>query len=326
MVSATNAFGKGVLGITETDRSFSAARLFFAYGLGNALYMPFAVGATSILDPDRPTARHVLDVVARHRPTLFYWVPTGFAMLLAEPPPVSGDYDFSSVRLATSAGEALPPALYHRFKARFGVEILDGIGATESMHTFISNRPGRVRPGSSGEIVPGYEARLLGDDEDEGTAVATGDIGNLLVKGDSICVGYWNQPEKTRTTLAGGWLRTGDKFHQDADGYFWHHGRVDDMLKVGGLWVSPVEVEQTLAEHPAVKECAVIGREDADQLVKPCAFVVPADDSPSSLALAEELKQFVRDRIADYKRPRWIEFVDELPRTATGKIQRFKLR
>lgn len=323
MVLATDAFGKGVLGIKETDRSFSAARLFFAYGLGNALYMPFAVGATSILDPDRPTARHVLDVMARHRPTLFYWVPTGFAMLLAEPPSATDDRDFSSVRLATSAGEALPPAIYERFKARFGIEILDGIGATESMHTFISNRPGRVRPGSSGEIVPGYEARIL---DSNGNQVRPGEIGTLFVKGDTICVGYWNQPEKTRATLENGWLRTGDTFHQDADGYFWHHGRVDDMLKVGGLWVSPVEVEQALSEHPAVKECAVIGRADADGLVKPCAFVVATSDSTPGPGLAEALTQFVRERIADYKRPRWVEFVTELPRTATGKIQRFKLR
>jgi benzoate-CoA ligase len=233
------------------------------------------------------------------------------------------DFDLSSVRLAVSAGEALPAALYERFKQRFGIDILDGIGSTETLQMFISNRPDAIRPGSSGLLVPGYGARLL---DEEGCAVLPGDIGNLWIRGDSICAGYWNQHEKTKNTIEGHWIRTGDKFTQDVDGFYWYAGRSDDMLKVGGLWVSPVEVENALVAHPAVLECGVVGHEDHDGLVKPMAFVVLRDAAASSPELATELQQFVRARIAEYKRPRWIEFVAELPKTATGKIQRFRLR
>jgi len=226
-------FGTGVLGIRETDRCFSVPKLFFAYGLGNAGYFPLAVGATSILWPGRPTAADVFAVIARHRPTLFFFVPTGYSMMLA----CAGDFDLSSIRLASSAGEALPPALYTRFKERFGIDIIDGIGSTEILHTFISNRPGAIRPGSSGLLVDGYEAALL---DEEKRPVATGEIGDLFIRGDSICDGYWNQPEKTRQTIDGGWIRTGDRYTRDADGFYWYAGRGDDMLKVGGLWVSPV--------------------------------------------------------------------------------------
>jgi acyl-coenzyme A synthetase/AMP-(fatty) acid ligase len=244
-------------------------------------------------------------------------------MLLAHEADGARDFDLSSVRLAVSAGEALPPALFERFKHRFGIEILDGIGSTEVLHMFIANRAGRVRPGSSGEIVPGYEARLV---DEAGEPVASGEVGNLLIKGDSTCALYWNQHERTKATIEGHWIRTGDKYHQDADGYFWHAGRADDMLKVGGIWVSPVEVENALTAHPAVRECAVVGHLDPDRLVKPAAFVVLNPGADASPALASELQQFVRDRLADYKRPRWIHFVPELPKTATGKTQRFKLR
>ena len=255
-------------------------------------------------------------------------------MMLAHPSTGSGqargggtqvgpDFDLSSIRLAVSAGEALPPAIYERFKQRFGVDVIDGIGSTETLHMFISNRPGAIRLGSSGRIVDGYEARLLDDDR---RPIAEGEIGNLWVHGDSICAGYWNQHEKTKNTIEGHWIRTGDKYTQDADGYFWYAGRSDDMMKVGGLWVSPVEVENALMAHQAVLECGVVGREDRDALVKPMAFVVLRDAARATPELAEELQQFVRQRLAEYKRPRWVAFLPELPKTATGKIQRFRLR
>jgi len=319
MVVCAELFGKGVLGIRESDRCFSVAKLFFAYGLGNALYFPFAVGATTILWPGPPTPQNVYAVIEAHKPTLFYSVPTGYGMLLA----TTGSYDLSSIRLAVSAGEALPAALYDRFRQRFGVDIVDGIGSTETLHMFISNRPGAIRPGSSGLLVRGYDARLL---DEEGTAVLPGEIGNLWIRGDSVCAGYWNQHEKTKNTIEGHWIRTGDKFTQDADGFYWYAGRTDDMLKVGGLWVSPVELENALVAHAAVLECGVVGHEDHDGLVKPMAFVVLRDGVAGSPELATELQQFVREQLAEYKRPRWVEFLAELPKTATGKIQRFKLR
>ena len=244
MAVCAELFGRRVLGLRPEDRTFSVAKLFFAYGLGNALYMPFSVGATTILWPGAPAPQAIYEVIERHRPTLFYSVPTGYAMMLAQNPPADRrDYDLSSVRLAVSAGEALPPALYERFKQRFGVDILDGIGSTEVLHMFIANRPDAIRPGSSGLVVPGYDARLLGDDREP---VAPGEIGNLWIDGDSTCACYWNQHDKTRETIEGRWIRTGDKYTQDADDYFWYAGRADDMLKVGGLWVSPVEVENAL--------------------------------------------------------------------------------
>jgi benzoate-CoA ligase family protein len=319
MAVSAELSGKGVLGIGESDRCFSAPKLFFAYGLGNAGYFPLAVGATSILWPGRPAAADVYAMIERHRPTLLFFVPTGYGMMLA----CEGDFDLSSIRLASSAGEALPASLYSRFKERFGIDIIDGIGSTEATHTFISNRPGAIRPGSSGLLIDGYDAALLDEDR---RPVADGEIGSLFIRGDSICDGYWNQAEKTRETFQDGWMRTGDRYSRDADGFYWHAGRADDMLKVGGLWVSPIEVENVLLEHEAVRECAVVGREDADALVKPLAFVVLRAGTAASPALAAALRDFVRTRLAEYKRPRWVEFLDELPRTATGKIQRFKLR
>jgi len=315
-------YAEGVLGISAKDRTFSVAKLFFAYGLGNALTFPFAVGASSVLWPGPPSAANVFDQIERHRPTLFFSVPTNYGMLLAhrrEGP----DFDLRSVRQAVSAGEALPAALFERFQERFGVEILDGIGSTEILHIFISNLPGQVRPGSSGRLVPGYRARLL---DDNGLDVPDGTIGSLLIKGDSTCAYYWNKHERTKDTIEGHWIRTGDKYWRDEDGFYWYAGRADDMLKVGGIWVSPVEIENTLAEHPAVQEAGVIGRRDDNDLEKPMAYVVLAAGKQPSDALARELQDFVRGRIAEYKRPRWVEFVDALPKTATGKTQRFKLR
>jgi benzoate-CoA ligase family protein len=319
MVVCAELFAKGVLGITAADRCFSVAKLFFAYGLGNAGYFPLAVGATSILWPGPPQAAHVYATIERHRPTLFFSVPTGYAMLLAH----AGEFDLSSIRLAVSAGEALPPALYERFRTRFGIEVIDGIGSTEALHMFISNHPGRSRPGTSGEVVRGYDARILDDD---GAPVAAGAIGNLWISGDSTCACYWNQHDKSKHTIQGEWLRTGDKYSQDGDGYFCYAGRSDDMLKVGGLWVSPIEVENALIEHPAVQECGVIGRDDRDGLTKPAAYVVLRGGVAGGPDLSLELQQFVRGRLAEYKRPRWVEFLEELPKTATGKIQRYRLR
>ena len=269
MVVCAELFGKGVLGIRATDRCFSVAKLFFAYGLGNALYFPFSVGATTILWPGPPTPQHVYAVIEKHRPTLFYSVPTGYGMLLAHAGlkactttrtlgavdadrATVGDFDLSSIRLAVSAGEALPAALYERFKQRFGVDIIDGIGSTETLHMFISNRPDAIRPGSSG--LHRARATRRGCSTTSGDAVLPGEIGNLWIRGDSICAGYWNQHEKTKNTIEGHWIRTGDKYTQDVDGFYWYAGRTDDMLKVGGLWVSPVEVENALVAHDAVLE------------------------------------------------------------------------
>src|SRR5262245_34442514 len=324
LIVSAKLYGGGVIGITERDRTYSVAKLFFAYGLGNALLFPLSVGATTILSPTPPTAANVYSTLERYRPTIFYSVPTGYAMLLAQTKPDSqADYDLSSLRLAVSAGEALPPALFDRFHRRFGLEILDGIGSTENLHMFISNHPGAVRPGSSGVLINGYDAQILDNDRQP---VPPGEIGNLWIKGDSVCSAYWNQHEKSHETIEGRWLRTGDKYSQDADGYFWYAGRSDDMLKVGGQWVSPVEVENALLMHPDVLECGVVGHEDKDQLVKPMAFVVLRDGIDASAERGVELERFVRTQLAEFKRPRWVSFVPALPKTATGKILRFKLR
>jgi benzoate-CoA ligase family protein len=340
MVVCAERYAKGILGLTESDRCFSVAKLFFAYGLGNALYFPLAVGATSILWPGPPRPQHVFEIIERYRPSLFFSVPSNYAALLAYEPgrihvgtealvrPVersstSREFDLSSIRYGISAGEALPAALFHRFKERFGVEILDAIGSTEVLHMFIANRPGVVRPGSSGQIIPGYEAKIVDENNEP---AKPGDIGNLLIKSDSTCSHYWNQHEKSKSTIEGHWIRTGDKYYQDTEGYFWYAGRSDDMLKCSGVWVSPIEIEGVLIEHPAVQEAAVIGREDDDELLKPAAYVLLKNGAAATADLARELQEFVVSRLPVFKRPRWVEFVDELPKTATGKLQRYKLR
>ncbi len=322
MLVCSDTYGLKVLGIRESDRCFSAAKLFFAYGLGNAMYFPLRVGAQSVLYPGRPTPEAVFQVIHETKPTLFFGVPTLYASML-QVKDAADRYDMSSLRLCVSAGESLPADLFRRWHERFGVEILDGIGTTEILHIFLSNREGAVKPGSSGVPVPGYEAALT---DEEGRPVKPGEVGNLRVRGDSIMAYYWNQPEKTEAALRGDWIVTGDKYTVDEDGYFWYCGRADDMLKVGGIWVSPVEIENTLVAHPAVLEAAVIGKADGDGLVKPKAFVVPRDPAAAGAALIPELQSFVKERIAPYKYPRWIEFVPELPKTATGKLQRFRLR
>lgn len=322
LVCAEN-YARGVLGITEADRTFSIAKLFFAYGLGNALYFPFYVGATTILYPGRPDPHTFYRIASDYRVTLFFGVPTAYASLLALPEEETRQYDLSHIRYAVSAGEALPPALYHRWKDRWGSEILDGIGSTEILHIFISNRGGAVKPGSSGTVVPGYKARIV---DEVGNDVPPGQVGDLLIAGDSICAGYWNKHEKTKETIIGQWIRTGDKYLQDEDGYYHYQGRSDDMLKAGGIWVSPIEVENTLVSHPAVLECGVVGAADEEGLIKPKAYVVLRSGYEPSDRLRDELVQYVKERIAVYKYPRWIVFVDQLPKTATGKIQRYKLR
>jgi len=322
MTYCTEYYGKGVLGITEQDITFSAAKLFFAYGLGNNLYFPFGVGASAVHYPGRLLPEDMFKVVEQYRPTIFFGVPTLYAGMLALPD-VGKRFDFSSVRVCVSAGEALPADILRRFEETFNVEILDGIGSTEILHIFISNRAGEIKPGSTGKLVPGYEALVAGEN---GQAVPQGDIGNLLIKGDSTAAYYWNKHEKTKDVMNGHWIHTGDKYYQDEEGYFWYCGRSDDMLKVGGQWVSPVEVENVLIAHPAVLETAVVGDFDADELVKPKAYVVLKAGYEPSDALAEELKSFVKTRLAPFKYPRWIEFLPELPKTATGKIQRFILR
>jgi benzoate-CoA ligase len=322
MVFCSELYCNGILSMNASDRTFSVAKLFFAYGLGNALYGPFAVGATTVLFPGRPQPDAVFGMINRHHPTLFFAVPTAYAAMLhaAEQ---GAEVDVSTVRACVSAGESLPASLFTRWKERFGVEIYDGIGSTEVLHIFLTNRKGDVRPGSTGRAVPGYDLDLV---DDEGNPVPAGEIGNLMVRGDSTCAYYWNKHEQTKRSIQGEWIRTGDKYHVDEDGYYWYDGRTDDMLKVGGIWVSPAEVESVLVEHGAVLECAVVGASDAETLIKPKAFVVLKDGASGGDGLALEIQDFVKGRIAPYKYPRWIEFVDELPKTATGKIQRFKLR
>ncbi len=322
MSYCTEYYAKNILNIREDDITFSAAKLYFAYGLGNNLYFPFSVGASAVHYPGRPLAEDMFKVVQQYRPTIFYGVPTLYASMLALPD-ADKRFDFSSVRVCVSAGESLPGELLRRWQDKFQVDILDGIGSTEILHIFISNRPEEIRPGSTGQLVPGYEALIT---DEHGHAVQPGEIGNLLIRGDSIAAQYWNKHEKTKETFTGHWIHTGDKYSQDADGYFWYAGRSDDMLKVSGQWVSPVEVEAALIAHPAVLESAVVGATDADELLKPKAYVVLHRGYEPGEPLANELKTFVKERLAPFKYPRWIEFVDELPKTATGKIQRFKLR
>ncbi|MBK8070945.1 MAG: benzoate-CoA ligase family protein [Ramlibacter sp.] len=318
LIQTAELYGRGVLGIQEGDTVYSAAKLFFAYGLGNALTFPLAVGATTVLLPSRPTPADVFRVLRTYKPSIFYGVPTLYAALLADPArPARAEL---GLRVCTSAGEALPAEIGRKWTAEYGCEILDGIGSTEMLHIFLSNRPGAVRYGTTGQPVPGYELRIVGDD---GAACADGEIGELQIRGPSAALMYWNNRERTKTTFAGEWTRSGDKYTRDADGYYTYGGRSDDMLKVGGIYVSPFEVEASLMTHPAVLEAAVIGVADTDELLKPKAFVVL---KAGQTATAEGLKAHVKSQLAPYKYPRWIEFVSELPKTATGKIQRFKLR
>ncbi|TDC49764.1 benzoate-CoA ligase family protein [Actinomadura sp. KC345] len=310
-------YGRQVLGITPEDRCYSVAKLFFAYGIGNSLFFPLAVGATTVLDPDRPTPASVAERLAEYRPTLFFAVPTFYAAILNADVPAEA---FASVRLAVSAGEPLPAELCRRFTATYGVEIIDGIGSTECLHIFLSNRPGQVRPGTTGTAVPGYELRVVDAD---GADVEPGTPGSLLVKGESIATGYWCRTGTTRQVFQGEWLRTGDTYVVDGDGYYTCLGRTGDMLKSGGIWVSPAEVEARLLEHPAVSMAAVVGLPDADGLDKPVACVVLKEGASAGPG---GLIDFCRAGLASFKRPREVLIMERLPTTPTGKLRRFAVR
>ena len=314
-------FGQGILGIQESDIVYSAAKLFFAYGLGNGMTFPMSVGATTILLPGRPTPQSVFDVLNKHQPTLYFGVPTLYAAILADPT-CSPEAGSRALRMCVSAGEALPEEVGNAWREKFGVDIIDAVGSTEMLHCFLSNIPGNVRYGTSGKPVPGYEVRLV-DEHD--SAVETGEIGELLVNGSSSADAYWNQREKSRNTFQGLWTRTGDKYYCDDEGFYHYCGRTDDMFKVSGIWVSPFEVESALISHQSVLEAAVVPKDDGEGLLKPKAFVI-LNSGFDGDGLYDTLKDHVKNQIGAWKYPRWIEFVDELPKTATGKIQRFKLR
>jgi benzoate-CoA ligase family protein len=319
-------YAEDTLAMTQEDICFSAAKLFFAYGLGNAMTFPMWVGGTAVLSSQRPSPGMTFQIIADHKPTIYFGVPTLYAAQLRALEGDSTDLstrNFSSIRCCVSAGEALPADIFRRWQEKTTTLILDGIGSTEALHIFISNTMADHRPGTSGKPVPGYQMKIL-DDYDE--IVAAGEPGSLLIKGDSNSVHYWNNQQKTAETMVDGWLNTGDTYFQDQDGYFVYCGRSDDMLKVGGIWCSPVEIESRLIEHPLVLEAAIVGRPDADELIKPEAFVVLNNAADASESLADDLLKHCQDGLARYKYPRWFNFVEELPKTATGKIQRFKLR
>jgi len=321
LMATARLFGQGVLGMREDDVVYSAAKLFFAYGLGNALTFPMSVGATAVLLDERPTPAAVLDLFRREQPTIFCGAPTGYAAVLADPA-FASDTGSKRLRLCVSAGEALPEHLGLSWKERFGVDIIDGIGSTEMLHIYVSNAPGDIKYGTTGRPVPGYEVRLV---DESGGDVPDGEIGELLVRGPSAAEGYWNQRDKSRSTFEGHWMRTGDKFVRDGEGRYTYCGRADDMFKVSGIWVSPFEVESALISHPAVLEAAVVPAGDKDGLLKPKAFVV-LKEAVGASDLDGALKEHVKASVGPWKYPRWIEVVDSLPKTATGKIQRYKLR
>ncbi|MEO8717464.1 MAG: benzoate-CoA ligase family protein [Burkholderiales bacterium] len=318
MIETAELYARGVLGMKASDVVFSAAKLFFAYGLGNSLSFVLATGATAVLMAERPTPAAVFKRLTENKPTLFFGVPTLYAGMLA-------DANFPKkealrLRICVSAGEALPPQIAKSFREKTGLDILDGIGSTEMLHIFLSNRPGDLRHGTTGKAVPGYDLRLV---DEQGNTVKQGELGELEICGPTSAMYYWNNRAKSRSTFIGAWTKSGDKYTQDADGFYAYGGRTDDMLKVSGIWVSPAEVEAALVGHPAVLEAAVVGKEDEQKLVKPKAYVVL---KPGAKASEDELKAHVKEKLAPYKYPRWIEFAAELPKTATGKIQRFKLR
>lgn len=317
----TEVFAKHTMGVNENDLTLSVPKLFFGYATGTNLLFPFAVGGATALFSERSTPEKVCEMIARHRPTILTTVPTMINAMLNMND--AATQDLSSLRFCYSAGEALPEELYHRWKATFSAEICDGIGSAEMFHIYITNRPGDVKPGSLGRLVEGYEAKIT---DDAGQSVPTGEMGILRVKGDSAALCYWNAHEASKATFAGDWCTTGDQFHVDDEGYYWYHGRTDDMLKVGGVFVAPGEIENCLLQHVAVRECAVIGHDDGDNLVKPKAFIVLQDSYAPAETLAQTLRDFVKTALAPYKYPRWIEFVESLPKNDRGKIDRKQLK
>lgn len=327
----TEVFAKRTIGVNENDLTLAVPKLFFGYATGTNLLFPFAVGGATALFSERSTPEKLFQMIERYRPTILTTVPTMINLMLNSPEVTS--HDLSSLRFCYSAGEALPVELYSRWKQTMGVEICDGIGSAEMFHIYISNRPDDVKPGSLGKVVKGYEARIVSA---EGNEVATGEMGTLKIKGDSASLCYWNAHENSKKTFAGDWCTTGDQFHVDDEGYFWYHGRTDDMLKVSGIFVAPAEIENCLLQHEAVLECAVVGHDGGDGLIKPKAFVVLREEgrSPTSrgsdrvdlIGLADELKEFVKSHLAVYKYPRWIEFIDSMPKNDRGKIDRKQLK
>jgi benzoate-CoA ligase family protein len=323
MLVASRNYAQSVLGLRPDDLTFSVSKLFFAYGLGNGMYFPLSAGTRTLLNPERTSVAQVIEMVARHRPTVFFAVPTFYAAILRETEKPSHRVDFSSVRMCVSAGETLPAEIFNAWKRQFALEILDGIGSTEMLHIFISSVPGKCRPGSCGFPIPGYELKIV---DENGEPVPSGEIGNLLVRGASAFVEYWRIPELTARTKRDDWVVTGDKFFRDSDGYFHYCGRVDDMLKVAGMWVSPMEVENALLGHPHIAEAAVVGATDDRGLSYSVAHVVLRGSVQGSESLAGEICEHVKARLVSYKVPREVKFCSELPKTVTGKIQRFKLR
>lgn len=320
---AYESYAKPVLGLTANDITFSASKLFFAYGMGNGMYFALAAGGTTVLMRERATPAAVFSRISQHQPTVFFGVPTLYAAMLNESARPGFSAEVSSLRLCVSAGEPLPPSIFQRFWKSFDVEILDGIGSTEALHIYISNRAKQVRPGSTGQVVVGYNVKVI---DEEGNALPPGVQGQLVLKGDSIASGYWNLHEQTKRRFNGEWYFTGDRYYYDEDGYFWYCGRQDDMMKSGGIWVSPIEIENTLMEHELVLEVGVVGVKDEFGLEKPVAYVVTRHSNYDTSLLEQELREFVRHRLAHYKCPKKFAFVSELPKTETGKIQRFKLR
>ncbi|MFE4896243.1 benzoate-CoA ligase family protein [Peribacillus butanolivorans] len=323
MEEAFKNYAKNILQITENDITFSASKLFFAYGLGNGMYFPLGAGATTVLMPDRPTAEKVFETIEKYRPTIFFGVPTLYGSMLNYLEKTKKNYDLSSIRLCVSAGEALPASYIEQWKNVFNIDIIDGIGSTESLHIYLSNQVNQIRQGSTGKVVPGYEAKIVDED---GQEAAVNEVGDLLIKGESIAASYWNLNEENKQKFIGDWLVTGDKYFKDEDGFYWYAGRIDDMMKVNGIWVSPIEIENALLSHPDILETAVVAVNDENNLIKPKAYIVLKAGVEPREELKLEFKGFIKKVLAPYKYPRVIEFVNELPKTTTGKIQRFKLR
>lgn len=323
MEYALDNFAKKVLKITEDDVTLSASKLFFAYGLGNGMFFPLGVGASTVLLKDKPTPQLIFEAIEKYKPSIFFGVPTLYGAMLDFHDRSEKKYDLSSIRVCVSAGEQLPATFVTRWKEAFDLDILDGIGSTEALHIYLSNTPGNVKPGSTGKLVPGYDAKIVDENLNE---VGVNEVGELMLKGDSILSGYWNNRAENRRKFYGEWMSTGDQYLKDEDGYFWYKGRTDDMMKVGGIWVSPIEIESVLISHEDILEVAVVGLETEDGLMKPKAYIVLKEGVEANEEKAQELKDYCRSNLAKHKFPREIEFMDELPKTTSGKIQRFKLR